>query len=148
MSLPGIVQPARSGLLGFDTDSVVSASVAKQFFQQGYRFCGRYLSHGDAQAAGDLSQDEATAILEAGLALFVVQHVLHANWSPSSALGTTSGTNAVKNAQSVGLPTGINLWCDLEGVKPGTPVQDIIDYCKAWHVAVSAGQLILHPALF
>ncbi len=146
MNLPGTVQPANPGLLGFDADVVVTASVAQQFFQQGYHFCGRYLSHGTEQIAPDLTNAEAADILDAGLALFAVQHAPPANWSPTGALGTAYGTNAVKNAQSIGLPTGMNLWCDLEGIKAGTSAQDVIDYCKAWYAAVFAGQYV--PGLY
>jgi GH25 family lysozyme M1 (1,4-beta-N-acetylmuramidase) len=36
----------------------------------------------------------------------------------------------------VQLPPGVNVWCDLEGVAAGTPVQDVIAYCQAWYYAV------------
>lgn len=146
MNLPGIVQLANPGLLGFDTDAVVTAAAAKQFFQQGYRFCGRYLTHDSTPAATDLTADEAMDILSAGLALFAVQHVPPANWAPSAALGTTFGTNAVNHAQNIGLPTGMNLWCDLEGIARGTSAEDVISYCKAWYEAVSAAHY--EPGLY
>jgi hypothetical protein len=59
------VQAAPDQAKGFDTDTVVTATVAAQFFQQGYQFCLRYLSLGAGQADGDLSVGEAQNILAA-----------------------------------------------------------------------------------
>lgn len=138
--LPGTVQSAAPNLRGFDTAGVVSANEAQQFAQGGYAFCLRYLSLGNVQKNGDLSYQEANNILNAGLALSAVQHVLKAGWSPTTQLGTEYGTNAANNAKSIGLPSGMNLWLDLEGVNPATSDQDIIAYCNAWYDSVfSAG---------
>ncbi len=136
-NLPGSVQAAPSGALGFDADSVISLSVAQQFASQGYQFCVRYLSLGNRQAAGDLSSGEALNILTGGLALMPVQHVANPGWVPSASLGQTNGSNAASNAAAVGFPQGVNVWCDLEGVSSGTPAQPVIDYCNAWYTAVS-----------
>jgi hypothetical protein len=137
--LPGIVQSASSGgSLGYDTDEVVTAAVAGLFVQQGYAFCLRYLSIGTPQDQGDLSTAEAQDILNAGLALMPVQHVLEAGWAPTLARGQSYGANAAANAQEVGFPAGVCVWCDLEGVAQGTPAQDVVDYCTAWYQAVAA----------
>ncbi len=138
--LPGTPTAAAPGLKGFDTNTILSAATALQFKQGGYDFCVRYLSRGTSQGSNDLSNAEALNILNAGLALMAVQHVA-ANyppgWTPNAALGTTYGANAANNARSVGLPAGINIWCDLEGVVPTTPAADIIAYCQAWYTAVN-----------
>jgi hypothetical protein len=146
MPLPGTVQPAPSGALGFDANSHISANVAQQFASQGYQFCVRYLSRGPVQAAGDLSAAEANAILGAGLALMAVQHVRMAGWSPTAALGQSDGTNAAANATTIGFPPGVNIWCDLEGVNQAAAAQDVIGYCNAWYAAVSAGGFV--PGLY
>ncbi len=137
MQLPGTVQTAAPGLRGFDTDTSLRAAVAHQLVAQGYHFCVRYLSLGCPQDPGDLSHGEALDILQAGLALMAVQHVRYPGWTPSAALGTADGTHAATNAQSIGLPHGVNLWCDLEGVDAATPVQDILAYGNAWYQAVT-----------
>ena len=137
MSLPGQVQPAPSSTLGFDADTVISSSVAQQFFQQGYRFCLRYLSLGSPEDSGDLSPEEAGNILQSGLALMAVQHVRDPGWRPTSSLGTQDGTNAVNNALAVGFPPGVNVWCDLEGVNSSSSAQEVIDYCNSWYDAVA-----------
>lgn len=138
-TLPGTVQAAEPGLQGFDTASTISASQAVAFKNSGYNYCARYLSRGKGQASGDLSNAEAIGILNAGLALMAVQHVRMPGWVPSGTLGTEDGTNAASNAQSIGLPAGMNIWCDLEGVAAGTSAQTVIDYCQAWYAAVKNG---------
>jgi len=147
--LPGTVQAAGTGLKGFDTNTVITLALAQQFKASGYAFCIRYLSRGAGQSSNDLSNKEATNILNGGLALSAVQHVA-ANyppgWSPTAALGTTYGTNAASNAASTGLPTGMNLWCDLEGVVPTAADDDVIGYCQAWYAAVAAAGYV--PGLY
>jgi hypothetical protein len=145
-TLPGTVKSAAPGLLGFDADTVISAAAAQQFKQNGYSFCARYLSLGNGQNAGDLSNAEATSIINAGLALIAVQHVRAEGWVPAAALGSTYGNNAASNAASVGLPKGMNIWCDLEGIATGTAAQNVIDYCQAWYAAVNAAGYV--PGLY
>lgn len=138
LQLQGTVQHAASGLKGFDTNTVLDATKAACFASSGYSFCFRYLSRGTSQQSGDLSYNEAKIILEAGLALGAVQHVSQAGWVPSGSLGTQYGTNAANNAASIGLPKGLNLWMDLEGIATGTSAQTVIAYSNAWYDAVSA----------
>lgn len=145
MSLPGVVETSLPSVPGFDSDTVISAALARQFYKCGYKFCLRYLSIGK-ESAGDLTTEEATDILNSGLALMPVQHVRSPGWLPSENVGQQDGQNALANAQRVGFPTGVNLWCDLEGVGKGVSAQDVIAYCQAWYSAVSgAGYL---PGLY
>lgn len=146
MPLSGTVKSAPSGALGFDSDTTLTRSVAQQFLEQGYTFCVRYLSLGAGEQAGDLSPEEAQDILSAGLALMAVQHVRDPGWSPTATLGQQDGTNTANNAQSVGLPDRVNVWCDLEGVGGTTPAQNVIEYCNAWYTAVSAAGYV--PGLY
>jgi len=120
--------------------------VAQQFFAQGYKFCVRYLTLLGPQAPGDLSAPEATGILEAGLALMPVQHVREPGWSPSQDLGRQDGEQAAANAQQIGFPSGVNIWCDLEGVAEGASAQDVADHCNAWFDAVDAAGYV--PGLY
>lgn len=54
----------------------------------GYKFCIRYVPHANqADVSEDLTSEEAEAILDAGLALMVVQHVRHENWEITHGLG-------------------------------------------------------------
>ncbi len=140
MSLPGKVQSAAPGLLGFDANTVISSATAQKFVGDGYKFCVRYLSRSTPEPKGDLTSGEANDILAAGLALMAVQHVAPAGWTPSAALGTSNGVNAAANAKSVGFPSSVNVWLDLEGVNNAASSADVIAYCNAWYAAVqSAG---------
>ncbi len=145
MALAGTVQGAAPGLLGFDSNAVISANVARQFAAQGYIFCIRYVSRGP-QSKDDLSAAEANVILDAKLALMPVQHVRAPGWQPSAALGDKDGTFAARNSSLVGFPPGINVWCDLEGIKNGTSADDVIGYCNAWYVSVKSAAYL--PGLY
>ncbi|HEY7333666.1 MAG TPA: DUF1906 domain-containing protein [Bryobacteraceae bacterium] len=136
MSLPGLVESALPSVPGFDCDTVISAVVAEQFYTQGYKFCIRYVSIGQ-ESSSDLTEQEATSILSCGLALMPVQHTRSPGWSPTRQLGLQDGGNAGANAQSVGFPPGVNLWCDLEGVGSSAQTLDIVRYCDAWFEAVA-----------
>lgn len=145
MSLPGEVQGAISSVPGFDCDTNLSADLARQFFTQGYKFCLRYLSSRQVSSQ-DLTEQEATDILNSGLALMPVQHVRKQGWSPNRALGQQHGREASANAETVGFPSRVNLWCDLEGVNSSAQAQEVIDYCEAWYEAVSAARYL--PGLY
>jgi hypothetical protein len=149
VALPGIIQSAPSGALGFDADTVISPTVAKQFFQQNYAFCLRYVSLGAGESSSDpvdLMTEEAENILGSGLALMPVQHVRNSGWLPTDNLGQQDGTNAANNTNSVGFPPGVNLWCDLEGVASSATAQDVINYCNCWYNAVAAAGYV--PGLY
>ncbi len=145
MSLRGAVQGAISSVPGFYCDTTLSADLARQFSTQGYKFCFRYLSRGQ-MSSQDLTEQEATDILNSGLALMPVQHARKQGWSPNQALGQQDGQEASANAQTVGFPDRVSLWCDLEGVNSSAQAQDVIDYCEAWYEAVSAAGYI--PGLY
>ncbi len=136
--LPGTVQSAPPGLQGFDVNDTISAADAAKFKVAGYDFCCRYIPRGAGlSSAPSLTNVEAADILNAGLALMAVQHVAPDGWSPNTNLGTVYGSFAANYcSQKVGLPPGMNIWCDLEGIATGTPAADVIAYCQAWYIAV------------
>jgi hypothetical protein len=140
-TLAGRVQKAQSGTKGFDTTAVITPRTAQRFKDDGFSFCIRYLSlfsTDDEVADSDLTKDEADDILDAGLALMAVQHVRNPGWIPTADRGTQTGNHAVNNAIFAGLPAGMNIWLDLEGILSGTSVTDIISYCNNWFAQVSA----------
>jgi len=144
-TLPGSVQQAPAGLKGFDANVTLSASTAAAFRAAGYRFCVRYVGR-TQMASHDLTAAEATTILEAGLALMVVQHVLNPGWSPTQSLGQEYGANAASFTKQIGVPPGVNVWCDLEGVSPSSASGDVAAYCNAWAEEVSAAGYV--PGLY
>jgi len=145
MTLPGTVEASTPSVPGFDSDTIITAAVAQQFYAGGYKFCLRYLSL-RSESPQDLTTQEATDILNSGLALMPVQHVRKPGWSPTASLGQEDGQNAASNAQDVGFPAGVNVWCDLEGVGGGASPQDVIDYCQAWYTAVDSAGFV--PGLY
>ena len=146
MTLPGHVFTALDGVRGFDTAEPVSAKAAAAFHRHGYRFCVRYVRR-DKPHASALSAKEAKWLLNAGIGLMLVQYVeSDTSWIPSGAKGAANGAVAAAEAEKLGVPFGVTVWCDLEGVKRGTRSQKVIDYCNQWHIAVmSAGYL---PGLY
>jgi hypothetical protein len=141
--LPGNVQPATAGLNGFDVNQVLTADQALGFKNAGCDFCIRYLP----RKPGNLTNAEALDILGAGLPLMAVQHVAESPWQPNTNLGTAYGNFAASYAaQVVGLPSGVNIWCDLEMVPDSVAAADVIAYCLAWYYAVHAAGYV--PGLY
>lgn len=66
-----------------------------------------------------------------------VQHVAGAPWKPTKEKGTTYGTRAVEHARAIGLPAGVNVFLDLEGVSSAVSAEVVIDYCNAWFKEVA-----------
>src|SRR5476651_601246 len=119
--LPGTVRSAPAGLTGFDVNAPLSVAKAQAFKAAGYAFCVRYIPRTVALTANNLTNAEALGILNAGLALMAVQHVALPGWAPTASLGAAYGSYAAIYAkQAVGLPAGMNIWCDLEEVAPAS----------------------------
>jgi hypothetical protein len=144
-TLPGSVQRAPAGLKGFDANTPLTASTAAAFYAAGYRFCVRYVGR-TQMASYDLTAAEAQTILESGLALMIVQHVLEPGWSPTQSLGMEYGANAAAFSKQIGVPAGVNVWCDLEGVSTSSAASDVAAYCNAWAAEVSAAGYL--PGLY
>jgi hypothetical protein len=137
MTLPGHVFTAPDGVRGFDTAESVSTKAATAFRRHGYRFCVRYVRR-DKPHASALSVKEAKSLLWTGIGLMIVQYVeSDTSWIPNGVKGTTNGDVAAAETTKLGVPWGVTVWCDLEGVEPGTRAQKVIDYCNRWHAAVS-----------
>ncbi|HEX9106238.1 MAG TPA: glycoside hydrolase domain-containing protein [Longimicrobiales bacterium] len=146
VTLAGTVKAATIGQVGFDTASTVTPAAIVAAKQRGYTFAIRYVRRG-VPHDGDLKADEASNILASGLALMAVQYVeSEDSWTPSADKGARNAANGVAYAQSIGLPGGINLWCDLEGVSGDCPASEVDAYCRAWYAGVSAAGYV--PGLY
>jgi len=146
MPLHGHVFTAPRGVRGFDANVTITADIASAFSAHGYRFCVRYIRR-QKQHEQDLTADEANTILDAGLAFMAVQHVeSEESWLPTADKGALNGEAAADHATTVGIPSGVTVWCDLEGVAPGTSAQDVIDYCNQWHSVVAGAGFV--PGLY
>lgn len=106
----------------------------------------RYVRRDKPHASG-LNVTEAKSLLDAGLGLMLVQYVeSESAWIPTARKGATNGRVAAAEAEKLGVPWGVTIWCDLEGVKVGTPRQQVIDYCNRWHGAVAGAGYV--PGLY
>lgn len=146
MSLPGHVFTAPDGVRGFDTAETVTPKAAAAMHAHGYRFCVRYVRR-DKPHASALSASEAKSLLSTGIGLMLVQYVeSETSWNPTATKGATNGRIAGGEAAKLGVPWGVTVWCDLEGVAPRTASSKVIDYCNSWHVAVAGAGYV--PGLY
>jgi hypothetical protein len=74
-TLAGHVIVAPDGVRGFDTAERVTAKMARAFFDHGYRYAVRYVRRDTPHPRRDLNAAEASALLDLGLGLMVVQYV-------------------------------------------------------------------------
>ena len=125
------------GSRGFDANRPISAADAAAFVAKGFTFAIRYVRR-QQEHDYDLSVSERDAVLGAGLGLMIVQHVAPDGWVPTGADGTLYGGTAVDALGKLGIPANVSVWLDLEGVKDGTPHQDVIDFCNNWFDVVDA----------
>lgn len=136
MTLTGVPRLAPNGVRAFDCNDPLTPAQCSSFRAAGYRAAIRYVPR-VIQHDYDLTPEEAERILKAGLALGIVQHVAPENWMPTARLGADYGHVAAMQAQFCGVPMGVNIWCDLEGVKLGTAPADIIGFLNSWWMEVA-----------
>lgn len=132
------VQAAPADQKGFDINEPVGSSKARQFHENGFRFCLRYVGR-RKMSSNDLTAAELDRLLNAGLAVMPVQHVeSEDSWVPTPGKGTEYGANAGRFARDLGFPAGVNVWLDLECVEKHVPAADVIGYCNNWFDQVQA----------
>lgn len=131
-----VVKQATAGMKGADIDRPVSGAQAKAFLDARNSFIIRYIPRKPELSHGDLTSAEIAAILGAGMGIGVVQHVSSDGWNPNAALGSNYGSCAASYAKQIGLPPGMQLWLDLEGVADRTPAKNTIDYATEWYTEV------------
>lgn len=133
-----IVKTATTGMQGADIDSVVSLQQAIDLKQSGIDFLLRYAPRQLDNYRYNATNVEMLRILQAGIAFGIVQHVSRDNWEPTAELGKAYGEYAANYClKTVQLSFGVNVWLDLEMVKPGTPISDVINYATQWYNAVN-----------
>lgn len=120
-----------AGTKGFDADCAIDAEGARAWFARGFRFAMRYVPR-KSVGAHDLTSLEVRRLHDAGLAVGVVQHVEPEGWLPTPEKGRAYGWYAAVSAEDAGVPPGVTLWCDVEGIMPGTPSELVIAYANAW----------------
>lgn len=127
------------GTMGFDFTTPLTPATAASFVAKGFGFVVRYVGRGDgSKIFKDLKQPEAQLIVDAGLALCVVQHPLKEGWSPTLDRGNSFGAAAATQATAAGLLHGTSVFVDLEGVASTAVNTDVIAYCNAWFEQVNS----------
>lgn len=139
--------------MGFDCNERVPLEHGLKFRNAGYRFVVRYVRR-DQKHGFDLTVPEVLDIMKAGLALMVVQHVAPEGWQPRAlgngthtaefrrrqleilGSGAAYGSVAAQETAALGIPRGVTLWCDLEGVSNSAPAANVIAFCKNWYAKV------------
>lgn len=143
--LDGHVFTSPAGLRGFDCDVAIGSTEAEKMKKAGYDFAMRYVRR-TTKHPHDLSLGEARAILEADLLLGVVQHVSPDGWLPAKLTGTKYGNTAAKETAAVGIPPGVTVWCDLEGVSRQSHPDNVIEFLNNWFTPVAAAGYV--PGLY
>ncbi|WP_431822306.1 glycoside hydrolase domain-containing protein [Burkholderia sp. F1] len=130
-----------TGSVGFDHSGSRLTSQQAADYAKDYKFCLRYIPNPLSSGATDLTKEEADIILASGLWLGAVQHCCaeskNAQFEPTPDMGTEWGLLAAQQAAKAGLTAGTTVWLDLEGVKAGTAVADIVGFCNNWFAQVT-----------
>ena len=113
------VIPAQFPWVGADMDTVLDAGRAQGLKDAGLSFVVRYLT--------SLTLGEVADILGSGLALSVVTYA-----------DQFDGGAAVATLQALGLPPGLTVWLDVEGIAPEVTPSTLIGEINAWAAALSA----------
>jgi hypothetical protein len=142
-----VVKVATAGMQGADINSVLSEPQCTELKASGLDFVLRYAPRQLYTYRYNLTNPEMLRILNAGLALMVVQHVNPGEWSPTEELGKSYGQYMADFlAKTVQVPQGVSVWLDLEMVNKWSGVSDIINYCTEWYNAVKAAGYV--PGLY
>lgn len=130
----------QSGLRGIDCNARLTPRDARVVRQHGYSFVLRYLPR-LAPMSHDISAEEVAVLHAEGLAVGFVQHVerdREPGWVPSESKGRDYGAGAAEHARKCGVPPGVNLWLDLEGVSESVSSAVAVAYAQAWHHRVAS----------
>lgn len=126
-----IIGTLPAGSRGFDANTRITVPQARAFRGAGYKFAIRYVRR-STRHDYDITASELVGLLNAGLAVMIVQHVAAEGWSPTGELGAAYGAIAAQEAAAAGYPRRCTVWCDLEGTNPLAKVADVIAFCNAW----------------
>jgi hypothetical protein len=66
--------------------------------------------------------------------------------APRRGAGRAVRYTVASEVQRVGVPAGVTVWCDLEGVSAAADPDAVIEYCNAWHQEVAAAGFV--PGLY
>ena len=144
--LSGGTENAIQPMNGFSYNKRLNAMQAGQFYEEGYRFCLRGFYTEPSKIQKSLNHEEVVTILNSGLAIMPVQNINKLDWKPTADLARIHGEQVAKDAKALGMPAGLNLWCNITGLTGDVSIQDVIIYGNHWYDAVMEQGYI--PALF
>jgi hypothetical protein len=113
-------QDAFIGARGTDSVTLLGPTSAAALKGLGFDFAIQYL--------GTVNAGVVQAILDAGLAFMPVTYADRFN-----------GQQAAEQCAALGLPAGVTVWLDLEGIGPGLTPEAVIAQVNAWAKAISDG---------
>ena len=121
---------------GIDSAAPLTAQAAQILAESGIRFSGRYLvpTYGGTNWKA-LTADEATHILDAGLALLLVWETDAARAKGGAAAGATDGARARQLAQDMGVPAGTTIFFAVDYCPDAGEYGIIAEYLKAADMA-------------
>jgi hypothetical protein len=137
------VVPIPVGARLIDTDAKINAECAQALKAMGIDGVIRYLSIG-SETSADLTSDELSDILDAGLGVFVVQHVRYPEWYPTALQGADDGMRAVANMKAIGFPEGASCTLDWEGIATDADKSSVISYGRSFWTAIQAYEPVLY----
>jgi hypothetical protein len=120
-----------------DTAAKLHADAIRSVANAGYSCIIRYVPHVGSSGAFDIDAEELGAILGAGLAVMLVQHVRVPGWNPADVSGAADGDRAVAFAKTAGYAEGAHVFVDLEGIS-GTAAATK-SFAEDWARRVRAG---------
>jgi hypothetical protein len=127
----------KPGDLCVDVDESLDAAHCQLMVAGGVKGVWRYLS--------DVKAVEAATITTSGLILYFVNHSRSPGWIPSAADGAADAKTDIANLQRLGIPAGVHMFFDLEGVGGGSPT-NLIAHLDAYASAIKTAGYI--PAVY
>jgi hypothetical protein len=99
-----------------DISAKVQRSAPAEVSAKGYSGIIRYVPLPGVDPSADIDASELKGILDAGLALLLVQHVRYAGWNPAKCSGHGDALRAIEFAEAAGYLQGGHVFLDLEGI--------------------------------
>jgi hypothetical protein len=131
--MPYIVQQATECRF-VDTATKLMPPVIAQVAANGYAGVVRYVPLPGNKLDPDIDSKELGSILDAGLALLLVQHVRNPKWNPARHPGEIDAAAAIKVANAAGYLPGAHVFLDLEGISGNAA--DTKAFAEAWAAAI------------
>jgi len=113
-----IIAPPPFPSIGVDCVTILNAQRCQALKAAGIGWVMRYTD--------TLTVVELETIHGEGMGAGFVSYAPEGGWEPSSTLGTTGAMGAVAALRALGVPSGVTLFADLEGVSPTAPADDVM----------------------